>query len=225
MSNRLILRELREAGLIGVPVFITLLGFYYYGMRIDNAIRVLLEAFGLGPGPFRSVPLLDPSAYLPLITLGCTFAFAAVVRQVVMDSMQQTFHSLLTLPVSLREVFLTKILVGVSVLLATLMVPLWIYALWADSEGSHPSPFEWSMLNSHVQIIFCVLPVYMGLFLLALWPWHRWLAGVFIFVTTVMAAIAMASFPWFLPWGVLLNLVICCAYASVILWVAEHRDY
>lgn len=223
MNNQLILNEVKRTGWISGLTFLVALGFCVMEMRLES-VRTLLHPLGLDPGPFRSVPFLDPNLFHTFLVVGLALILALVSTQVVRPILDEGFVRLFTLPVSVRQVLIVKMLLGAFMLLAALLTPLVLYALWADTQGTHPSPFEWSMIVSQAQILLGLVPAYFGAFLAAIWPWS-WFSRGFILATTAMAAIAMANFPWFLPWGVLLNGVICLGFAVVILWVAENRDY
>lgn len=223
MNNQLILHEIKRTFWFSGLTFLVVLGFCLMEMRLEP-VRALLGLLGLDPGPFRSVPFLDPNLLHTLLVVGGALVLALISTQVVRPILDEGFVRLFTLPISVGGVLVIKLLVGVAMLLASLLIPIGLCGLWADSEGTHPSPFEWSMIEGHLQVLLSLLPVYFGLILAALWPWS-WFSRGFILATTAMAAIAMANIPWFLPWGVLLNGVICLGFAVVILWVAEHRDY
>lgn len=223
MNNQLILDEIKKTFWISGLTFLVVLGFCVMEMRLES-VRALLGPLGLDPGPFRSVPFLDPNLLHTVLVVCLALILALISTQVVRPLLDEGFVRLFTLPVSVRRVLCIKLLVGVAMLLASLLIPIGLYGLWADTEGTHPSPFEWSMIEGHAQILLGLVPAYFGAFLVTIWPWG-WFSRGFILATAAMAAIAMASFPWFLPWGVLLNGAICLGLAGVILWVAERRDY
>jgi hypothetical protein len=144
-------------------------------------------------------------------------------KQSLGDLMGEAQLFLLHRPVSRRTVYVTKIVVGLSLYFGLAGLAILIYAIWAASSGTHASPFAWSMTVPVWMIWLSASLVYLGALLAGIRP-AAWLG------TRLMppaAACAIATMAANLPpiWGLAVALASAAALVALILFVAETRDF
>jgi hypothetical protein len=153
------------------------------------------------------------------------FAVALGFRQSAWESSRGTYLFLLHRPQSRDRIFLTKLAVGVGVLLLSGSLPIVLYAWWAAVPGHHPSPFEWSMTGRAWRLVFLMPLLYLGAFLSGLRP-ARWFgtrllpraaAVLFLVLLNVLPSWWTLSFP---PAVLLYGLLM-----ANVCFVARTRDY
>jgi hypothetical protein len=140
MYRALIIKELRECAPLAV-------------------IAALVAAWALhvSTGGYFLPPLWDivaqPTPYIendpfPLTITPLLVSVLAIVlglKQAVWEDWRGTYHYLLPRPVARSHVFLTKAVVGAAIVQLLGAAMLLIYAAWAATPGTHPSPFFWGM--------------------------------------------------------------------------------
>ena len=119
------------------------------------------------------VPFLRDGFQGPFTVITLLMAVGLAVLQTSSESRGGAWLFLLHRPVSRRAILLSKLTVGLSVLLVCSALPIVVYALWAAKPGTHPSPFEWSMTNETWRQWWSMTPPYLGTLLTLLRP-ARW---------------------------------------------------
>lgn len=220
MTSVLTLKELRESagvaalGLAGLAlVGLTAIGW----SPLDNL-------FGMwGRGQPGTIPFLYDSFGWQFGLAAGALAMALGFKQSLGDLLGDAQLFLLHRPVSRRNVYLTKVFVGLSLYLALTGLAVAIYAAWAASSGTHASPFAWSMTIPVWMSWLIISLVYLGAFLSGIRP-AAW------FGTRLMplaAACALATFAATLPplAGLAVALIAGTALVSLILYIAQTRDF
>jgi hypothetical protein len=160
------------------------------------------------------------------------FGLAAVLgfRQAVVDFTGDAQLFLLHRPVSRERIYLTKLAVGLTLYLLCAAVPIVIYAFWAATPGTHPSPFEWSMTVDAWLAWLAISPVYLGAFLSGIRP-AAWFgtrlaplaAALLPLVVNTMLSVLLVAF------SSVLSLMFLIAFNVVlvvlILFVVQTRDF
>lgn len=157
--------------------------------------------------------------------IGLGLAIALGLRQSAWEPSQGTSLYLLHLPLRRRTLFLTKLGAGIGLLLACMLVPVVLYAIWAATPGTHSSPFEWSMTGTAFRIWSLMPLAYLGAFASGIRP-ARWFGSRLLpLVAVAIPAVFAFAVPlwWLIGFPVLL--VAASVILSDILMVAETRDY
>lgn len=226
MTNALVSKELREtAG-------ITLLGLAV--LLLVAAVNIgfnPLSLLGLGSGGRNNTIPFVSDAFAYQFGLAA-FALAAVLgfRQAVADFSGDAQLVLLHLPITRQKLYLIKLLVGLSIYLLCGLVPIVLYAWWASTPGTHPSPFEWSMTGETWIAWLAMTAVYLGTFLAGIRPaaWYGTrltplVASLLPLVVISIFSLLIVAFPW------LLGLMFLAAFDVVlivlILYVIQNRDF
>jgi hypothetical protein len=218
MTSALTLKELRESaglaalGFAGLAlVALTAIGFSPLGNMFGSSRQA-------GTIPF----LYDSFAWQFALAAGA-LAMALGFKQSLGDLMGEAQLFLLHRPVSRRTVYVTKIVVGLSLYFGLAGLAILIYAIWAASSGTHASPFAWSMTVPVWMIWLSASLVYLGALLAGIRP-AAWLGTRLM---PLAAACAIATMAANLPpiWGVAVALVAAAALVALILFVAETRDF
>jgi len=218
MTSALTLKELRESagvaalGLAGLGlVALTAIGFSPLGMVISSG------------RPSGTIPFLYDSFGGTFALAAGALAIALGLKQSLGDLVGDSQLFLLHRPVSRRAVYLTKIVVGLSLYLVLAGLAVAIYAIWAASSGTHASPFAWSMTVPVWMIWLSASLVYLGALLSGIRP-AAWVGTRLMPLAT---ACALATIAANLPpvWGLAVALVAGALYVALILFVAETRDF
>jgi hypothetical protein len=162
-----------------------------------------------------------------MVSLG--LAAALGIRQAVAESSRGMWQFLLHRPARRSWIVGAKLLVGITSYLVVAALPILIFGLWRSIPGSHPSPFEWSMMSYHWLAWFALTPLYLGGFLTGLRP-GRWvgtrllpLAGTAIIVLGIVGIGIQLVASWILTVvaiGVVDFLLVVTIFHS-----AETRDF
>ncbi|WP_425616394.1 hypothetical protein NA78x_000040 [Anatilimnocola sp. NA78] len=224
MNVALTLKELRETaglaalGLIGLALFT----FNAIGWVHLEDWTPFMTGFGRGGGlPFLYDSFESQFAFCAGV-LGIAFGF----KQTLADFQGDAHLFMLHRPVSRQTIFLTKLVVGFSLYLLLTLLPLVAYALWAATNGAHPSPFAWSMTVSAWITWLAASLCYLGAFLAGIRP-AQW-QGTRLLPLVATATIAM--FAWqlaqFSPFAALLLIAATGGMlVAQILFVVEVRDF
>jgi hypothetical protein len=178
------------------------------------------------------VPGLSERALLPFIQsgFGATFGLIAFVlamalgfRQSVWEGSQGTALYLLHLPLPRHTYFLTKLSTGIGLQLACTSLPILWYACWAAWPGTHPAPFEWSMIGQVIRLWLLTPLVYLGAFASGIRP-ARWIGSrPFPLVAVAIPAFFIYTTSWLV--GLSLLVIISAGLISDILLEACTRDF
>jgi hypothetical protein len=228
MVRAIALKELRE-----IWAFAALAVALYVGL-VNNQIgnwNALLGSFlgwipGLKPCACPSLfPFLHDSFQTPNTFIAATLAIALGLRQSAWEPSQGTAHYLLHLPLSRSGIFLSKLLVGISLLLICTLLPIVSYATWAATPGTHAAPFEWSMARPTFQIWLTMPLIYLGAFLTGIRP-ARWYGSRLLpLIAVALPAFLLQYVPHWWLLGLPLLLLVTVSVISVILLEATSRDY
>ena len=178
-------------------------------------------------------PINDPNEIpfdgqfpVTIMLLGILTSIVIGLWQNIREETFGTFPFLLHRPISRGRIFVIKVFVGSVVSLATAFLPMFIYALWAATPGTHASPFYWDMTIWAFAVTLFSPIVYAGAFLASLRPGFWWGSRLLPALGGIAAAIALGSvienrLLVLLP---AVPLVIALIYVSI-LHVARSRDY
>jgi len=228
MVRTIALKELRETWSFAALAVALYVGLVNNQMGHWNAVLGFFLGWvpGLKPCACPSLfPFLHDSFQTPYTFVAAALAIVLGLRQSAWEPSQGTAHYLLHLPLSRSSIFLSKLLVGIGLLLACSLLPIVCYGVWASTPGTHAAPFEWSMARPVFQIWLTMPLVYLGAFLAGIRP-ARWYGSRLL----PLVAVAIPTFllqyvpDWFLI-GLPLVLLMSAAITSVILLEASSRDY
>jgi hypothetical protein len=225
MSKALALKELREtAWIVAVAAAAYLYGAggaFGYGIMTGPSY-----GYRYWTRPFTEILQANLSTFV-MVSLG--LAAGLGIRQAVAESSRGMWQFLLHRPASRRWIVGGKLLVGMTLYLTVAAVPILVLSLWRSIPGTHPSPFEWSMMSNHWLVWYVLTPLYLGGFLTGLRP-GRWvgtrllpLAGIGIVVLGAAgAAIELVG-----SWLVALVAIAVLDFLLIItvFYVAETRDF
>jgi ABC-type transport system involved in multi-copper enzyme maturation permease subunit len=173
----------------------------------------------------RAIPFVSSSLPSMLLLIGAIFGTAVGFWQTLTETGRGTFLFLLHRPIERSYIFKLKLLVGISLTLLVVGLPMLIYALWAATPGTHASPFFWAMSVS-AWLGWLRLPLfYLGAFLSGLREARWWGSRAL----PLLAAFGIYMILFGLEqWPVLLtalSLAVLTCYVVVIRSVAATRDY
>jgi hypothetical protein len=141
------------------------------------------------------------------------------------ESVQGTWPLLLHRPVSRRWLMLSKIGIGLGYLLLCMGAPVFVYALWAATPGTHANPFEWWMTGPTVQAWGYLSVTYLAAFLCGLRPARWWVSRLFPAVFAVFLWLPIMALPWRSGPLWLAIAVLDALLVAGILFVSRERDY
>jgi len=155
-------------------------------------------------------------------------AIAMGLRQTLGESIHGTYPLLFHRPAERRWLIGMKLLVGVAAYLATGVVSIVAYSLWAATPGTHASPFQWAMTVPAWILWFGIAILYLGAFLTGIRP-GRWFGTRLLpLVAAGLATVATTSvfFLYCQEWLILiLILLVEVGTIAVIFFVVRMRDY
>jgi ABC-type transport system involved in multi-copper enzyme maturation permease subunit len=226
MVRAIVAKELRETRMLAT------LALVVYGLYVSKLTghwsHLLTEVFGWLPGLSGGepdLPFVQDDFSIAYGFIGFSLAIALGLRQSVGELIQGTAPYLLHRPMARRTIILTKLMAGTGLLVACTLLPILIYAVWAATPGTHPSPFEWSMTAPLVHIWLVMPLVYLGAFASGIRP-ARWFGSRLLpLVSVAMPAVLLQFVPrwWLLALPALL--LIAAAVVSGILLEADARDF
>ncbi len=217
----LAIKELREsAAIIALAALAMLLllggvmGWRYMPMSVEGSV-------------VDRVPFVVTEFVPMLIFLGGALAIVLGLKQTAWENSGDKYYYLLHRPMTRQAVFLTKIAVGLAVLLLFTVGPLLIYANWAATPGNHATPFFWGMTANAWRTCWALPSIYLGALLCGLRP-ARWF-GTRLFPllgTGLLVILAIGGWFWAGWWlGLAGLLVLDFVLLRLILATAEQRDY
>jgi len=226
MYKALAFKELRESAWIGGLIFIGLLvtvldqigGFSYWNLLFMSANSAL-------PFHAHKIPFLHQELYYALAMIVPTGAVVLGFRQVLGESLHGTWLFLLHRPAPRRALILTKVAVGLVLLLVTSSLPVLLLALWAAQPGHHASPFLWGMTAQAFRLCFGATAIYLAACLSGLRP-ARWTGSRLLPLIPGLLAMAWVYITvWWPVFGWVAVFVLDAVYIVAILETARSRDY
>ena len=219
MIRALVIKELRETSA-------------YAGLALVLSLAYVCRQIGLWTWFWGLVPGLADRAVLPFIQvgfgltlglIGFVLALTLGFRQSCWDFSHGTALYLLHLPVRRRTYFLTKLSTGIGLLLASMSLPILLYAGWAGWPGTHPAPFEWSMIGPALRLWLLMPVIYLGAFASGIRP-ARWVGSRLLpLLAVVIPAVWVCKTSWLAGLPVLG--LVSAAFISDILLEAAARDF
>jgi len=228
MFRAIALKELRETWSFAALAVALFAGLVCNQIGKWNALLNFFLGWipGLKPCACPSLfPFLHDSFQTPFTFVAAALAIVLGLRQSAWEPSQGTAHYLLHLPLSRSSLFLSKLFVGMGLLLACTLLPIVCYGVWASTPGTRAAPFEWSMARPVFQIWLTMPLVYLGAFLAGIRP-ARWYGSRLLpLVAVALPAFLLQYVPdWWLL-GLPLLLVMSGSLTGVILLEASSRDY
>ncbi len=167
MFRAMIYKELRETWWIAAVAALA------YGYVIFTDVRNM-GTTSPNAGSAEEIPFLGGN--FPGYFGGITFAFFSALGlwQSTSESRHRTWLFLLHHPAARRRIIAAKLVAGAAIAFALPAAAILIFAAWAATPGTHPSPFEWHMTVGSWQDACVVTPFYFGAFFSGTRParWH-----------------------------------------------------
>ncbi len=220
MLKALAIKELRESAAIVAVAVLAML--WLLGSMLHWEYMPVL----LNPLP-HSVPFVETGFVGFLIFIGSALAIGLGLKQTAWENSGDKYYYLLHRPITRQAVFLTKIAIGLAVLLLFTVGPLLIYANWAATPGNHATPFFWGMTANAWRTCWALPSIYLAALLCGLRP-ARWFGTRLFPLLGTGVLVVMAIGCWFWAgWGLGLAglLVLDFVLLRLILATAEQRDY
>jgi hypothetical protein len=216
MFKALVIKELREsAGIVALAVLAIA-----YSLSELTGMRLLPWQSG---NPYAYPFIYDSfSFYLALCTSG--LAIALGLKQTAWEIGQGTQYFLFHRPVRRDRIFTSKLVVGLSWVIALSAATILLYAWWAATPGHVAGPFEWSMTSWLWQQWIAFPLLYLGACLSGVRP-ARWFGTRLVpLVAAVFLAMAAANMP-FIWLTVLIVALSVVAFLIAIFYYVRERDY
>ena len=115
--------------------------------------------------PANTIPFVNDALCFWISIISGAVAIAVGFWQTTWESGRGTFQFLLHRPVNRGAIIGTKLLLGGLLCMAMALAPVFSFALWAATPGTHASPFFWSMTTSSWRFSAIVPLVYLGAFI------------------------------------------------------------
>ena len=192
MTSTLAYKELRE------NVWIAALG-------LAAMLLVALGAMGYAPLPGilgtarqpGQIPFTSDGFSYQFGLVACGLALALGFRQSLGDFLGDAQLFVLQRPVNRGRVYGTKLVVGLTMYLVCGALPIALYAAWAATPGTHPSPFAWSMTGGAWTAWLAMTAVYLGALLSGIRP-AAWLGTRLapLAAAGLLAGLLALPLPW-----------------------------
>jgi len=221
MRKALAIKELRESAAI---IAVAALAMLWLLSSVTGWRFLPLSVEGDVVG---RVPFVVTEFVVFLVFFGGALAIGLGLKQSAGENSADKYYYLLHRPISRQTVFLTKITLGLAVLLLFTVGPLLIYATWAATPGNHATPFFWGMTADAWRTCWALPSIYLGALLSGLRPAHWFgtrllpLLGTGLLVITAIGGWFWAG--WAL--GLASLFVLDFVLLRLILATAEQRDY
>jgi hypothetical protein len=215
----LVTKELRETRAYAGLALVLSLAYVYRQVGFCTWLAVLVPGLAV-----RAVlPFVQTGFGAVLGLIGFALALTLGFRQSCWDFSHGTTLYLLHLPVRRRTYFLTKLSTGIGLLLASMSLPILLYAGWADWPGTHPAPFEWSMIGPALRLWLLMPVIYLGAFASGIRP-ARWVGSRLL---PLLAAMIPAVWVYKTSWlaGLPVLGLVSAAFISDILLETAARDF
>jgi len=223
MLKALAIKELRESALVlaaGTLAMAWTVGYVSGYSILPTWIAYPLGFYGRGGGvPFISTGFV----YYSVVCMG-GLAIGLGLKQSAWEDMQKTYYFLLHRPISRREIFVTKLVVGIVAIVAIYTIAILIHGWWGATPGTHGGPFEWSMsLGAWRQgLVFPLL--YLGAFVSGLRRANWFGTRLAPLVAAIIWSVLIAAVPF---WSVAIVMTIL-GYGFTLVGVAyfaTERDF
>jgi len=218
MWKAIVWKELREnwwlAGL-GLAAHLHMVAVYS-GLQLLPTVRTTR---------FWSMPFVNHGFLASFVSVSLLLAVALGLRQTLSESVRGTWLFLLHRPLDRRTLIGLKLGVGAVLYLGCAATPIVVYACWAATPGTHPSPFYWSMTLDAWLAWGSLVAMYLAAFLSGLRP-ARWFGSrLFPLAGTGMLLLFQNLI---LPWYSLrvgLDVALALVLLASIFYVAATRDF
>jgi ABC-type transport system involved in multi-copper enzyme maturation permease subunit len=226
MYKALAFKELRESAWIGGLVFLGLLAVVLDQMGAFSYWNLLFMAVNPEqPFHHHKIPFINQELYYALAMIVPTGAVVLGFRQVLGESLHGTWLFLLHRPAPRSALILTKVTLGLVLLLVAAALPVLIFALWAATPGRHASPFLWGMTAQAFRLCFGATAIYLAACLSGLRQ-ARWLGSRLLpLIPGVLAIVWVYITVWWPLSGWIAVFVLDALYLAAILETARSRDY
>jgi hypothetical protein len=227
MHRQLALKEFRETIAIGA------VGFVCAILLIGNLMELEVDLTGLriisrhvtAPGPWLSIPFVDPWLDQGLALIGIPLALVLGFRQTLGESFRGLWLFLLHRPLRWSAIVSTKLIVGAVVLLAALVVPVLVFAAWAATPGTHASPFAWWMTGHTWRLCFALTPMYLAAFLCGTRPARWYLSRLLPLAPAGLMLLFVYVTSWWPVTGWIVTATTDAVYLAAILRAIRERDF
>lgn len=228
MYKALAYKELRETAWIGgiILAAMVLVILDQIGGKADPWRLLAFGMLPIDPLESRKIPFVHTGLVNGLTLIAIPGALAIAFRQGLGESFRSTWLFLLHRPAPRHGIVLTKLAVGIGLLLATTALPVLLFAIWAALPGMHASPFDWRMTNVPLRLCCGATCVYLAAFLCALRD-ARWFGGTRLLPLVVAALVMFWMFTvvWWPVTGWVIALTTDVLYLAAILHVSRVREY
>lgn len=173
----------------------------------------------------REIPFLRDSFSRTVPGIAALLAVALGFRQTLGEALQGTYLLLFHLPMARWRLVGVKLLMGLCIYTAGTAVPVLLFAFWAATPGTHPSPFFWSMTLPAWQALIAITMLYLAAFLCGLRA-SRWIGSRLLPLAAVGVGawlLAVAPVPWWLALPI--TLAVSAVLLSSIGHVVRVRDF
>jgi len=230
MKKALAVKELRETAWIAALALAASLLMLVTMQGVDLSSLLSYRSYGwYGFAVQRTpIPFVNDDFQSKLILVGLVLATVLGFRQSIAEFTRGTYLLLLHRPLRRDMIFATKLAVGAMLVVVVSTLTVALYAWWAATPGTHPSPFFWSMTVPAWWAAVCLPVVYLGAFLSGVRP-GRWLGTRLMpLVTSLVAYIILLALVQELRWFVVAIAMLPVAIAVFVFtiqYVARTRDF
>ena len=227
MYRALAVKELREIWWMGAAAFLFVGSAVWLAMGTPTGIPGfhVTSIQEVRPSDGYPINFLQRDMVQYVLFGGWLLALGLGVWQTMGESFRGTWRFLLHRPAPRSAVMITKIVIGLAVLLVAIGLPILIYVWWAATPGNHASPFEWWMTMPTWQILAACTPVYLAAMLCGLRE-ARWYGSRFLpLAMSLLLPLAPTGLPWLSSaiWGLIV--VSDALLVAAILFAAQERDF
>ena len=222
MTRALLYKEFRETlpiALLGLAVLLVLGGTSTTNSPASNPLHSLLN-----DRP-DAIPFVSDAFTSRLTITASVFAMALGFWQTLGDFHRDAQLFLLHRPVTRRQLYGMKLVMGVGVYLLCTGLAIVVYAIWAAMPGNHASPFDWSMTLPAWRTWLSVTCLYLAAALCGVYP-AAWL-GTRLAPLAAVGAIYSICSALSAPAAAMLAVVAVMdiALAAAILHVVKVRNF
>ena len=223
MIRAFVTKELRETSAYAALALFLSLAFVCRQTGLWTRFLIWILGWVPGLAEVARLPFIQAGFGGSIGSIGFVLALTLGFRQSCWDFRHGTTLYLLHLPVRRRTYFLTKLTTGIGLTLSSMSLPILLYAGWAAWPGTHPAPFEWSMISPAVRLWLIMPLIYLAAFASGIRP-ARWIGSRLLpLLAVVVPAVFVYNTSWFA--GLPLLVLLSAALISDILLEAATRDF